>query len=200
MRLLLPCLLVLAGLPAAAQVIEFESGGLHYQTLTKNGVTIMWAKLPTSVQHYKILQVAVSNGAPVSWTVRPTDFTYTPQDGAEITATPAGTVVSGFIQKGGRNDVIRLVSAYEQGIYGMTKFRSTNGYEMRRQAYLAEVASARLKSAAAASAIVFVQTKLASGQSTDGAVFFMGPSGKTIGAGKLTVRAAGETFEFASPD
>jgi hypothetical protein len=44
--------------------------------------------------------------------------------------------------------------------------RSTNGYESRRQQYLAEVASTKIKAAAAASAIALVQTKLAAGQST----------------------------------
>ncbi len=38
-------------------------------------------------------------------------------------------------------------------------------------------------------------TKLSPGQSTDGAIFFLN-SGKLFGAGKLTVNAAGEIFEF----
>ena len=50
-----------------AQIIEFESGGLKYKTLTHNGVTIMFASLPTHVREYAILQVAISNGSPVSW-------------------------------------------------------------------------------------------------------------------------------------
>ena len=32
---------------ANAQLIEFESGGLKYQALTKDGLTIMVAPLPT---------------------------------------------------------------------------------------------------------------------------------------------------------
>ena len=65
----------------------------------------------------------------------------------------------------------------------MTRLRPTNGYEARRQQYLAEVASTKIKAAAAASAIALVQTKLAAGQSTDGAVFFA-TDGKPLG-GKL---------------
>src|SRR5579884_353929 len=42
-----------------AQIIEFESGGLKYQTLTKSGVTVMVASLPAHVRDYAILQVAV---------------------------------------------------------------------------------------------------------------------------------------------
>jgi len=182
-----------------AQVIEFESGGLHYQTLTRNGVTVMWAKLPVQLREYTIFQVAVSNGSPVSWTIKPEDFSFQKKDGAIVPAVPARTVVNDFMTRGGRNDVIKLVTLYEQGLYGMTRFRSTNGYEVRRQAALAEVSSTRLKSAAAASAIVFVQTKLASGQSTDGAIFFATP-GHSLTPGKLIVRAAGEVFIFDAPE
>ena len=51
---------LLAGYDTPAQVIEFESGGLKYQTLTKNGLTIMVAALPSHVREYSILQVAIS--------------------------------------------------------------------------------------------------------------------------------------------
>jgi hypothetical protein len=40
-----------------------------------------------------------------------------------------------------------------------------------------------------------VATKLAPGQSTDGAVFYP-TKGKPLGAGRLMVDAAAETFEF----
>jgi len=98
--------------------------------------------------------------------------------------------------KASRGDVIHLVTAYENAVYGNTRMKSfTNGYEARRRSALAEVASAKLKAAAAASAIALVSTRLSSGDSTDGAVFF--PSnGKPLGAGKLIVHAAGEVFEF----
>ncbi|MGD0618078.1 MAG: hypothetical protein ABSB67_10510 [Bryobacteraceae bacterium] len=57
------------------------------------------------------------------------------------------------------------------------------------------MASAKLKAAAAASAIALVSTRLLPGDSTDGAVFF--PSnGKPLGAGKLVIHAAAESFEF----
>jgi hypothetical protein len=77
----------------------------------------------------------------------------------------------------------------------MDKLRPTNGYEQRRQQYLAEVGSTRIKAAAAASAIALVQAKLASGQSTDGAVFFP-TDGKPLGAGRLVMRNAGGDFDF----
>jgi hypothetical protein len=60
---------------------------------------------------------------------------------------------------------------------------------------MAELTSARLKAAAAASAIVLAPIKLKPGESTDGAVFFVN-GGKPLGAGKLIVQAAGNSFEF----
>jgi len=181
----------------SAQVIEFESNGLRYKTLTKNGVTIMFAPMPSHVREYSIVQVAASNGSKVSWTIKPEDFNYEREDGTTVEATPALTVVTSLVEKASRHDVIKLVSAYEAGIYGNSRLQSTNGYEVRRRNALAEVTSARLKAAAAASAIAFVKTKLSPGESTDGAVFFPN-SGKALGPGKMRVRAAGETFEFKS--
>jgi hypothetical protein len=179
----------------SSQVIEFESRGLKYQTLTKNGLTIMVASLPSHVREYAILQVAISNGSPVAWVVKPEDFTFQRQDGEALQSTPARVVVNSLIAKASRGDVIRLVTTYESGLYGLQKFKSTNGYEARRQAAFAEVSSTKIKAAAAASAIAFVATRLLPGQSTDGAVFWA-TQGKPLGSGRLTVNAAGEVFEF----
>jgi hypothetical protein len=127
--------------------------------------------------------------------VKPEDFLFLRGDGSELPSIPARTVVNSLIQKASRSDVIRLVTAYENGIYGNAKYKATNGYEQRRQTALAEFVSTKLKAAAAASAIAFVQTKLAPGQSTDGAVFYAN-AGKPLGTGVMRVRAAGATFEF----
>ena len=188
-------LLILAATAACAQVIEFESGGLKYQTLTRNSVTVMFAHLPAHVHEYAILQVAISNGAQAACTVRPEDFVFERADGARIVAAPARQVVGELVEKGTRSDVMKMVSTYEMALYGMTRLRPTNGYEARRQQYLAEVASTKIKAAAAASAIALVQTKLASGQSTDGAVFFA-TDGKPLGAGRLVMRSSAGEFGF----
>ncbi|HXP85732.1 MAG TPA: hypothetical protein VN841_13490 [Bryobacteraceae bacterium] len=179
---------------ASAQVIEFESGGLKYKTLTHNGFTIMFASLPLQVRDWAILQVSISNGSPVSWTVKPEDFRFE-RDGRGIQALPAGTVVNIMRDHAGRNDVTKLVTAYEATLYGNAQIHSTNGYEARRQNAMAEVGSTKLKAAAAASAIALGQTKLLPGQSTDGAVFYPN-NGKPLGAGQLVVHAAGEDFVF----
>lgn len=184
---------------AFAQVIEFESGGLKYLTQTKNGVTVMFAQLPVQVREYAVIQVAVSNGSTNAWTVRPEDFAFLPVHGGRIQATAARRVVEDFINRGSRMDVVKLVTAYETGLYGMNRHVSTNGYEQRRQAAFAEVHSTRIKAAAAASAIVMVPVKLKPGESTDGAVFYPN-GGKALGAGKLSMQAAGTVFEFETTD
>jgi hypothetical protein len=190
-------LAVVTAFALQAQVIDFESNGLHFKTLTKNGLTIMFAHIGSHVKEYSILQVAVSNGSNEAWTVRPEDFSYYRQDGSATPASSALAVVSSLMKKASRHDVIKLVSTYEAGIYGNTRLQSTNGYELRRQSALAEVGSARIKAAAAASAIALVATRLTPGQSTDGAVFFS-TNGKPLGPGRLVVHAAAEDFEFPS--
>lgn len=182
-------------LSVQAQVIEFESGGLKYQTLTKRGVTVMFAHMPSHVHEFTVIQVAVSNGSRSIYAIRPEDFSFAREDGSLVRAAGAKQVVSLLMEKGTRSDVIKLVSAYENALYGMSHMRSTNGYEQRRQAALAEVSSTKLKAAAAASAIALVHTKLGPGQSTDGAVFFP-TDGKPLNAGRLVVNTNSDLFEF----
>jgi hypothetical protein len=180
---------------APAQVIQFESGGLKYQTLSKRGVTVMFAHLPSHLREFQVIQVAVSNGSQAICVLRPEDFIFERLDGPRVYATPAKTVVDDLLEHATRNDVIRLIDTYENTLNGVARFRSTNGYEARREMYLA--ASGKLRAAAAASAIAFVQTRLQAGESTDGAVFFF-TGGKPLGPGRLLVHAAGQVFEFES--
>ncbi len=182
---------------AGAQVIQFESGGLKYQTLSRKGVTVMLAHLPARLRDYSIVQVGVMNGSQTTQTVRPEDFSFRREDGTVMFALPARVVVDQLLARATRNDVIKLISTYEMSLNGVSRFRSTNGYEQRRQSALAEMGSNKLKAAAAASAIAFVATKLQPGESTDGAVFF-DTAGKPLGPGRLTARTAGQIFEFES--
>jgi hypothetical protein len=71
---------------------------------------------------------------------------------------------------------------------------STNGYESRRQDAIA-FGSTRLNAAGTASAIVLAPSKLAPGQSTDGAIFYP-DGGKPLGSGKIIANVAGEEFVF----
>src|SRR5664279_5777022 len=93
-----------------AQVIEFETNGLKYQTLTKSGVTIMFATLPQRLHDYAILQVAVSNGSKTPYISRPEDFTYVRLDGSVLRASAARVVVTLLQEKGSASDVIKLVT------------------------------------------------------------------------------------------
>jgi len=178
-----------------SQTIEFESGGLIYLTQTRNDVTVMFAPLPTLVRDFAVMQVAISNGSKDQRTITPQDFVFRRSDGTEVRASAAADVVKEFIQHGGGDDVTKLVTAYEQGLYGISRIRSTNGFQQRRQAALAYVDSAKLKAAAAASAIVLVPLKLKAGDSTDGVLFFPN-GGKPLGTGKLRVNTAAALFEF----
>jgi hypothetical protein len=180
--------------PATAQVIEFESHGLKYQTLTKSGVTVMFAPLPVRVREYSILQIAVSNGSTGPYFIKPEDFYYIKNGGEIIQASPANAVVSMLMQKGSGSDVIKLVSTYENALYGIPNMKSTNGFESRRQAALAFGAS-KLRAAATASAVALVQTKLARGETTDGAIFLV-TEGKPLGGGHLQVRTNTDVFDF----
>ena len=190
-------MLCLAAAGLSAQIIPFESNGLQYKTLTKGGVTVMFAYLPARLKEYSIMQVSVANGSPVSWMIKPEDFSYRQQDGMVWQAAPALTVVYTMLSKAGRRDVIKLVTTYERGVYGNEHMQTTNGYESRRESALAEGVSSRLKAGAAASAIALVPTKLNPGESTDGAVFFP-DIGKALGPGTLIVHTAGEIYEFPS--
>jgi hypothetical protein len=180
---------------AHAQVIEFESSGLKYKALTHNGITVMFAPIAMRIHDYAILQVAVSNGSPISWAVRPEDFRFERTDGSSVQASPARNVVETLMQKGNRGDVIKLSTAYEAVLYGNSRMHSTNGYESRRQNAQAALGSAKLNAAAAASALVLATIKLMPGQTTDGAVFFPN-QGRPLGVGKLVVNTAGEEFTF----
>src|SRR5215469_12793298 len=171
---------------APAQVIEFESHGQKYQTLTKSGVTLMYTHMPNRLHEYAVIQVAISNGAATPYVIRPEDFHYVRADGTTIRATNATDVVQMLMQKGNGNDVVKLITTYEAYVYGNTHYKATNGFEQRREAALA-FGGTKLKAAAAASALALGVTKLQPGESTDGAVFFAN-EGKPLTGGRLVVR------------
>jgi len=187
-------LVLSAGL--TGQVIDFESNGLHYQALTRNSVTVTFAKLPSHIAAYNVFQVTITNGSPVSWVVKPEDFTFSRQDGSAIRATPADVVIASLLAHASKGDVVKLQLLYESSIYAMPpNFRSTAGYEHRREQAMTVMVSAKIKAAVAASAVTLVSTKLKTGGSTDGAVFFQNRE-KVLGPGRLVVNTAGEVFQF----
>lgn len=180
-----------------AAPLEFESHGLDYQALTHSGVTVMYAPLPPHIRDFNIVQVTITNGTPLTWTVKPGDFSFTRPDGVTLQAVSADDVVESLSEKASRTDVIKLQMLYEASIYALSNFRSSNGYEQRREAAMAQFINPRFKAAAAASTITLVSTKLRSGDSTDGAVFFENHSKeKSLGPGRLLAHTCGENFSF----
>jgi hypothetical protein len=184
---------------AGAQVIEYEANGLKYQTLSHKGLTVIVTRMPNHVAGFGLFQVSIANGSDMYWTVQPEDFAYVKQE-VPMTAISAGQVVDVLLDKGSHSDVVKLVTSYENSLYGIPHMRSTNGYEQRRQNAMSMGVSARLKAAATASAIALAQTRLPPGQSTDGSIFIpLTHELKTLAGGRLVFRANGETFEF-NPD
>jgi hypothetical protein len=188
-------LLILGASLVKAQVIEFWSNGLRYQALTREGLTVMYARMPLAVRDYVVVQVALNNGSQRIWKVQPTDFYFESASGLVLRAESENEVVARLYRQANSDDVIKLQTAYERATYGNQHIRSNNGYEKRRQAALAFGGHQGIKAAAAASAIAFVKTELLGGDSTDGAIFFEAP-GRQLGAGRVIARVEEETFEF----
>ncbi len=180
--------------PAPAQVIEFESHGQKYQTLTKSGVTIIYTHLPNHLHEFAVIQVAISNGSTAPYIIRAENFNYVRGDDNSLRAANAVDVIDMLMQKGNANDVVRLITTYEASVYGNPHYKSTNGFEQRRQAALA-FGGTKLKAAAAASALALGVSKLQPGESTDGAVFFSN-EGKPLVGGRLVVRTNTDVFSF----
>lgn len=179
---------------ASAQAIEVQSNGTTYQTLTKSGITVMFNHLPGVLHQYAIIQVAVSNGSQGPYMIRPEDFTFERPDGEKIRAVPARAVIDMLRQKANGSDAIKLVTTYENAIYGSPHPQALKGWEARRQAAIASTGN-KVTTSLIASALALVQTKLAVGDTTDGAVFFP-TEGKPLGAGRLVVRTNTDTFQF----
>lgn len=182
-------------LAALGQVIEFTSNGLNYMTLSRDGLTLMYAPLPMTIRDFAVIQVSYSNGSGENQFVRPVDFIYRSNSGRRIRAASEEVVVRELYQKAGHSEVVKLQAVYEKALYGSQPIRSSNGYESRRRAAIARGPEG-LRAAAAASALSFVSMELESGESTDGAVFFSN-GGEPLEPGTLEIRLTnGKRFEF----
>jgi hypothetical protein len=182
--------------PAIPQVIEYENNGLKYQTTTRRGLTVIVTHLPSAIAGFGLMQVSISNGSAVYWTVKPEQFAFVHHE-STLQALPTSQVVDLMLAHANHNDMVKLVSSYENALYGIPHMRTTNGYEQRRQNAMAYGMPTRLKAAATASAIALAQTRLAPGESTDGAVFVpLTREAKTLTSGHVVFRCEGETFEF----
>jgi hypothetical protein len=183
----------------SAQVIEYEVSGVKYQTLSRQGLTVIMTRMPNHVAGFGLVQVSISNGSDRYWTIAPEDFAYVRAEGS-TSGISAEQVVDVLLEKGSSSDVVKLVTSYENTLYAIPHMRSTNGYEKRREGSMAYGVNTKLKAAATASAIALSQTRLAPGQSTDGSVFIpLNRELKALTGGRLVFRSNGEMFEF-NPD
>lgn len=177
------------------QVIEFTSNGLNYMTLSREGLTLMYAPLPMTIRDFAVIQISYSNGSGENQPVSPNDFVYTAHSGKRIRAASEEVVVRELYQKARQADVVKLQAAYEKALYGSQPIRSSNGYESRRRAAIARGPEG-LRAAAAASALSLVTMQLKPGESTDGVVFFP-YTGEPLDPGTLDARLAnGKRFQF----
>lgn len=189
-------LLLATGIPALGQVIEYEANGMKFQTSTRKGLTVIVTQLPNHVAGFGLVQVSISNGSQLYWTVKPELFSYVRPE-TVMQGLPANQMVDLLLDRASHADVVKLVSSYEGALYGIPNMRSTNGYEQRRQSMMSYGMPTRLKAAATASAIALGQTRLAPGESTDGAVFIpLTHEVKALSGGRLVFRCNGEVFEF----
>jgi hypothetical protein len=183
----------------SAQVIEYEVNGVKYQTLSRQGLTVIMTRMPNHVAGFGLVQVSISNGSDRYWVIAPEDFAYVRAEGS-TPGISAEQVVDVLLEKGSSADVVKLVNSYENSLYAIPHMRTTNGYEKRREGSLSYGINPKLKAAATASAIALAQTRLAPGQSTDGSVFIpLTHDLKTLTGGRLIFKSSGETFEF-NPD
>jgi hypothetical protein len=190
---------MLVSVAAPAQVIEYESNGMKYQTATRKGLTVIVTHLPNHVAGFGLLQVSISNGSQLYWTVKPEGFSYLRGD-AVMNGLPADEVIDLLLGRANHADVVKLVTSYESSLYNIPHMKSSNGYEQRRQNSMGYGMPTKFKAAATASAIVLGSSRLAAGQSTDGAIFIpLTKENKVLAGGHVVFRCEGEVFEF-NPD
>src|SRR3954447_11203148 len=98
-RLFALCAALLTAAAGFAQVIEYEANGLKYQTLSRQGLTVIVTHMPNHVAGFGLFQVSISNGSDKYWMVQPEDFSYIKQE-VPMTAISAGQVVDVLLDKG----------------------------------------------------------------------------------------------------
>src|ERR1700743_2063193 len=109
-----------------AQVIEYEVNGMKYQTLSRQGLTVIVTRMPNHVAGFGLVQVSISNGSDKYWTVDPEGFTYV-SPVASAMGISAGQVVHVLPDKGSHADGVKLVKSYENALYAIPHMRTNNG-------------------------------------------------------------------------
>src|SRR5580700_1087626 len=66
----------------SAQVIEYEASGMKFQTLSRQGLTVIMTRMPNHVAGFALVQVSISNGSDHYWTIAPEEFAYVKPEGS----------------------------------------------------------------------------------------------------------------------
>ena len=140
---------------ASQTPIEFTSHGLEYEALPKRASRDVRVPAATH-QRFQYYSGHRNHGSPVSWTVKPADFSFVRQDGVVLASVSADQVVESMLQKAGRNDVIKLQLLYEDSIMRYRIFARQTDTSSAREAAMAQFVDRGFKAAAAASAITMV--------------------------------------------
>jgi hypothetical protein len=107
----------------SAQVIEYEVSGVKYQTLSRQGLTVIMTRMPNHVAGFALVQVSISNGSDRYWTIAPEDFAYVKPEGS-TSGISAEQVVDVLLEKGSSSDVVKLVTSYENTLYAIPRRRT----------------------------------------------------------------------------
>ncbi len=201
LRMLLLSLIACA--VASAQSIEFPYRGLDYSMVSKDGITVMVAPMNLNILNYSAAHVWITNGSKRPVHVEPQYFVAHAQGSkqpaaADFAAIPDAVVVTEVMQHARMNDVLALVRAYEQNLYGFRNDNAINYYQTRKQVAAAEGSGRHFRAAAMVSAIMLAKTDVPPGEFREGTIFFSTPDKKPQFLG-FVARIAGLQFNFTAP-
>jgi len=176
-------LLLLVCAVASAQSIQFPYRGLDYSMVSKEGLTVMVAPMKLSLLNYSAAHVWVTNGSKAVIRLDPRFFVARARglkqvEPGDFVAISDSTVVADVMQRASMNDVLVLVRAYEQNLYGFKNDSAINYYQARKQIAAAEGSGRRFRAGAMVSAIILPKTDVPPGEFREGTIFFVMPDKK----------------------
>lgn len=198
LRVLLPLLLGCA--VASAQSIQFPYRGLDYSMVSKEGITVMVAPMKLSILNYSAAHVWVTNGSKAVVHLDPRFFVARARgprqtEPADFAAVSDSVIVADVMQRARLDDVLALVRAYEQNLYGFRNDSAINYYQARKQIAAAEGSGRHFRAGAMVSAIILPKSNVPPGEFREGTIFFVMPDKKPQFLG-FVAGIAGMQFAF----
>ncbi len=159
------------------QAINVPYRGLDYSMISKGGLTVMVAPMSLSILNYSAAHVWVTNGSGRPVHLEPQSFVARTRSArqaqpAEFAALSDAIVVKQVMDRAKFNDIMALVRAYEQNLYGFRNPDAINYYEVRKQVAAASGGSRKLRAAATVSAIILPRSDIPPGEFREGTIFF----------------------------